>query len=71
MATDFSFNALRLDKGGETWIFLFTDAARTETLRTLGRFASNPDLAFSWHDAAVLSQQVRAAAQLPPPRFKV
>jgi hypothetical protein len=26
----------------------------------LGRYASNPDLSFTWYDAAMLSQKVRA-----------
>ena len=30
-----------------------------KALRTLGRFASNPELSFTWYDAAVLSQKVR------------
>ncbi len=25
----------------------------------LGRYASNPELSFSWYDAAVLSQKIR------------
>jgi hypothetical protein len=33
--------------------------SRAETLRTLGRFASNPQLSFTWYDAAVLSQKIR------------
>jgi len=28
-------------------------------LRLLGRYASNPELSFSWYDAAVLSQKIR------------
>ena len=56
-------NVLALVKGEERYIFLFDDANRSEALRTLGRFASNPDLSFSWYDAAVLSQKIRATAQ--------
>ncbi len=52
-------NVLALVKGEERYIFLFDDDNRTETLRTLGRYASNPDLSFTWYDAAVLSQKVR------------
>ena len=52
-------NVLALVKGAERYIFLFDDANRAETLRTLGRYASNPDLSFTWYDAAVLSQKVR------------
>jgi hypothetical protein len=56
-------NVLALIKGKERYIFLFDDEQRAETLRTLGRFASNPDLSFSWYDAAVLSQKVRQATK--------
>jgi hypothetical protein len=50
---------LALVKGSERYVFLYTEANRAETLRTLGRFASNPELSFSWYDAAVLSQKIR------------
>ncbi len=46
-------------KGEERYVFLFDDAHKAEVLRTLGRFASNPELSFTWYDAAVLSQKVR------------
>ena len=52
-------NVLALVKGSERYIFLFDDDNRAETLRTLGRYASNPELTFTWHDAAVLSQKIR------------
>ena len=52
-------NVLALVKGEERYVFMFDDAHKAEVLRTLGRFAANPDLAFSWMDAAVLSQKVR------------
>ena len=52
-------NVLALVKGEERYIFLFDDDNRAEALRTLGRFASNPDLSFTWYDAAVLSQKIR------------
>ena len=53
-------NVLALVKGEERYIFLFDDDRRAEALRTLGRFASNPELSFSWYDAAVLSQRIRS-----------
>lgn len=56
-------NVLALVKGQERYIFLYDDAHRAEALRTLGRFASNPELSFSWYDAAVLSQRIRQNAQ--------
>jgi hypothetical protein len=52
-------NVLALVKGSERYVFLYDDASRAETLRTLGRFASNPELSFTWYDAAVLSQRIR------------
>jgi hypothetical protein len=64
-------NVLALVKGEERYIFLYDDEHRSEALRTLGRFASNPELSFSWYDAAVLSQRVRqtpADADVARPR---
>jgi len=55
-------NVLALVKGSERYIFLYDDSRRAETLRTLGRYASNPELSFTWYDAAVLSQKVRQTA---------
>ena len=57
MAKD--INVLALVKGCERYIFLYDDANRGETLRTLGRFASDAELSFTWYDAAVLSQKIR------------
>lgn len=56
-------NVLALIKGKERYIFLFDDEHRADALRTLGRHASNPDLSFTWYDAAVLSQKVRQATK--------
>jgi hypothetical protein len=56
-------NVLALVKGSERYIFLYDDDNRAEALRTLGRFASNPELSFTWYDAAVLSQKIRQTAQ--------
>jgi hypothetical protein len=56
-------NVLALVKGAERYVFLYDDASRAETLRTLGRYASNPDLSFTWYDAAVLSQKIRQDSQ--------
>jgi hypothetical protein len=75
-------NVLALVKGEERYIFLYDDEHRAQALRTLGRFASNPELSFSWYDAAVLSQRIRQTAHeqraeeiqtadLPRSRFKL
>lgn len=55
-------NVLVYAKGNERYVFLFRDERRGDALLTLGRFASNPDLSFTWYDAAVLSQRIRQAA---------
>ena len=54
-------NVIALVKGGERYVFLFDDDSREETLRTLARYASNPELSFSWYDAAMLGQKVRGS----------
>ena len=54
-------NVLALVKGDEKFIFLFDDANRDETLRQLARYAADPELDFSWYDAAMLSRKIRDA----------
>jgi len=55
-------NVIALVKGGERYVFLYDDDSRAEALKTLGRYAANPDLSFSWYDAAVLGQKMRSNA---------
>lgn len=75
MADD--INVLALVKGKERYIFLYNDANRSKALRTLGRYASNAELSFSWYDAAVLSQKIRRqeeerrADESVTPRFQM
>ncbi len=59
-------NVLALVKGTERYVFLYDDTSRAETLRVLGRYASNPDLSFTWYDAAVLSQKIRQETRKAP-----
>jgi hypothetical protein len=54
-------NVIALVKGGERYVFLYDDDSREETLRTLARYAANPDLSFSWYDAAALGHKVRGS----------
>ena len=58
---DKEINVLALVKGEEKYIFLFDDENRDETLRQLARFAADPELDFSWYDAAMLSRKIRHA----------
>lgn len=63
MSQSQDINVLALVKGDERYVFLYDDASRAETLRVLGRYASNPELSFTWYDAAVLSQKIRQESQ--------
>lgn len=54
-----SVNVLALIKESERYVFLYDDNSPEELLRTLGRYASDEELSFTWYDAALLSQRVR------------
>jgi hypothetical protein len=71
---DTEINVLALVKGEERFIFLFDDGNRDATLRQLAHFAADPEIDFSWYDAAMLSRKIRDAVpqeddvQAHPPR---
>jgi len=58
-----SVNVLALVKDGERYVFLYDEKSVSALLQTLGRYAADPELNFSWYDAAVLSQKVRRLQQ--------
>lgn len=60
-------NVLALVKGKERYLFLYDDSQQADALRALGRHASNPELSFTWYDAAVLSRRIRNEAQKAEP----
>ncbi len=62
-------NVLAMVKGSERYVFLFDDSSRAATLRLLGKYASDPDLSFTWYDAAILSQRIRQEAPVSEKRF--
>lgn len=55
-------NVVALVKGGERYVFLYDDDSRAEAVKTLSRYAANPELSFSWYDASVLGQKVRQSS---------
>jgi hypothetical protein len=55
-------NVIALVKGEERYVFLFDDESREEAIRSLARHAADPELSFSWYDAAVLAEKIRQAA---------
>lgn len=52
-------NVLALVKDSERYVFLYDDESPGALLETLGRYAADTELSFSWYDAAILSQKVR------------
>ena len=52
-------NVVALVKDSERYVFLYDKESTSALLQTLGRFAGDAELSFSWYDAAVLSQRVR------------
>jgi hypothetical protein len=55
-------NVLAMEKGDEKYIWLYGDDRLIDLMRSLGKFASDPDLSFTWYDAAVLSNRARQTA---------
>jgi len=58
-------NVVALVKGDERYIFLYDDDSRDAALQAMGRQAANPELSFSWYDAAVLGDKVRGSTPKP------
>lgn len=55
-------NVLVLVRGEDRYVLLYDDASKGAALQTLGRWATTPDLSFTWHDAAVLAHRIRNGA---------
>ena len=53
-------NVLALVKGKERYVFMYNDKNRAAVLESLARYASDPEMSFSWYDAAVLTQRIRS-----------
>lgn len=64
---DRNVNVIALVKDGERYVFLYDDRSVAQLLQTLGRYAADPELNFTWYDAAVLSQKVRRLQSSPSP----
>ncbi len=52
-------NVLAMVKEHERYVFLYDEDSPASLLQTLGKFAADKELSFTWYDAAVLSQKVR------------
>ena len=54
-----SMNVLALIRNEQRFIFVYDDSSVTEVLSRLSASAADPELDFTWYDAAMLSQRVR------------
>lgn len=52
-------NVLALVRDGHRYVFLYDDDSVDTVLASLSEYASDPELDFTWYDAAVLAQRVR------------
>jgi len=55
-----SVNVLAIVRDSHRYVFLYDDSSIDTVLSSLSQYASDPELDFTWHDAAILSQRVRA-----------
>jgi hypothetical protein len=65
---DYKMNAINVatfHKPGHQFVFVFDDQNRSETLRQVSRFASNPDVPFTWFDAVIVCRKIRDAKHQP------
>jgi hypothetical protein len=58
-----AFNILALIKGNEQYVYVYDDGSHEPLLEAFRAEAANPELSFSWHDAAVLTEKAREQAQ--------
>jgi hypothetical protein len=54
-----SVNVLALVRDAHRFVFLYDDNSVDTILATLSEYANDPELEFTWYDAAMLSQRVR------------
>jgi hypothetical protein len=52
-------NVLALLKGPERYVFVYEDGGHDPLLDVFRQYASNPNLSFTWFDAAVLTDKAR------------
>lgn len=55
-----SVNLLALVRDEHRFVFLYDDHSVDTLLATLSDYAADPELEFTWYDAAMLAQRVRA-----------
>lgn len=56
-----------LVKGSERYVWIYDADNLSPVLRSIGRAAGDPELSFSWFDAATLTQKIRRSNADSPP----
>ena len=56
-------NVVVVKKDTEKYIFTFQDGDAVQALMVTGNYAANPDLSFSWFDAACVCKRIREVAK--------
>ncbi len=54
-----SVNVLALVREEHRFVFLYDDNSIETMLATLSQYANDPELDFTWYDAAMMAQRVR------------
>ena len=57
---------LTIDKGPERYVFKWSDPQAAAVIQTACRFASDPELSFTWADAMVVAKYARRRAPSQP-----
>lgn len=69
------FNVLALIKGSERYVFVYDDDSRPNLIQAFRDQAADPELSFSWFDAAVMTEKAREQASQqddsPTPRSRL
>jgi hypothetical protein len=60
-------NVLALIKGHERYVFVYDDSCRQELIDAFRQCAADPQLSFTWFDAAVMTEKARQQADAPEP----
>ena len=54
-----SVNVMALVRDEHRFVFLYDDNSVETMMSTLSQYASDPELEFTWYDAALMAQRVR------------
>lgn len=54
-----AMNVVAMLKGAQRFVFIFDDESLPEAIQTAKRYAADPELPFSWYDAATVIKTMR------------